>query len=229
MRYLLLLLLSGCASQTLSSPRPGDVLLAPVETKDPPKQFEASDSGITIDWGDRKIRAYTAPAKIPGQDASWQKMYGFGPVILITMKKAQRLLDLRQRLPSHAIERVYHDQWNQRIWLLTQAGIEGPSSAYTVWISEDGGEHWFQGADLERPSPRFPPSDLYTIFVDKMGKGEAWFRLDASHATSEATMGADMALGQEIIYKSSTSDGGRTWNVGKEPIFRNGMIEAPRD
>ncbi len=153
-------------------------------------------------------------------------MYGFGPVIEVRTKKDVRVLDLRNRLPSNCISHVFHDQWNTRIWVLTQSCIEGPPPEYTVWISEDGGDHWFQGADLVRPAPRFPPSDLFTLFVDGKGKGEAWFKLDASHGSADASIGADLAEGQEIIYKSSTLDGGRSWTVGRIPAAKNGMLEA---
>lgn len=228
MRYFIALLLAGCSAQNLSPARPGDVLLTPVTVKAGPKPFESGSSGISIDWGDRKFRIYSAASTVKGYDANWQRMYGFGPVIEVSTKKTTALLDLRERFPSYVVERVFHDQWNERLWIFLQGGIEGPSSSYTVWITEDAGEHWFRGADLERPAPRFPPSDLYTIFVDNLGKGEAWFKLDASHATPNENVGAHMAQGQEYIYKASTSDGGRSWKVGREPVLRNGMIEAAK-
>lgn len=230
MRFLLsALLLTSCSSVGSITPvSPGDVLLAPVPVKTSPKAHELHAESYGFDWGDRKIRALLAPTKLHGQDADTQRMYGFGPVIEVRTKKELRLLDLRDRFPSHCLEGMFHDQWNKRVWVLTQACIEGPSDAYTVWISEDGGDHWFQGADLVRPAPRFPPSDLFTLFVDGKGKGEAWFKLDASHATPEASSGADLAQGQELIYKSSTTDGGRSWTMGREPALKNGMLPVER-
>jgi len=226
---ILLLLLSSCTSSlSVSSARPGDVLLAPVPVKSSPKAHELHTEGYSLEWGDRKIRAYLAPTKLQGQDPDTQRMYGFGPVIEVRTTKSLRLLDLSERFPSHCLEAMFHDQWNKRIWVLTQACIEGPSDAYTLWITEDGGEHWFQGADLVRPAPRFPPSDLFTLFVDGKGKGEAWFKLDASHATLGAAEGADLSHGQELIYKSFTMDGGRSWTVNREPLFSNGMLGVER-
>lgn len=228
MRYLLLLLLSGCSSQAVSPARPGDVLLAPVPVKAGPKAHYNTFSNRGADWDDRSFRFYLGQVKVKDFDANMQRMYGFGPVIEIRKGGELRVLDLRERHPAHCFGPVFHDKWNRRVLALVQHCVEGPASSFQVWITEDGGEHWLQGEDLARPSPGFPPSDLYTIFVDGMGKGEAWFRVGADHFTSEGTFEADMRMGAELIYKASTSDGGRTWSVGKEPALRSGLEEAEK-
>jgi hypothetical protein len=35
-----------------------------------------------------------------------------------------------------------------------------------------------------------------------------------------------LAQGQELLYKSTTADGGRSWKTPNEPILRNGLLEA---
>lgn len=203
-------------------------MLSPVAMKSGPKAHYSTFSNRTFDWDDRSFRFYLGQVKVKDFDANMQRMYGFGPVIEVRAGKELRVLDLRERHPAHCFGPVYHDKWNHRVIALVQHCVEGPAAAFQVWITEDSGEHWFQGANLPRPSPGFPPSDLYTIFVDGMGKGEAWFRVNADNFTSEATFGEDMKKGQELIYKASTSDGGRNWNVSSEPALHNGLLEAEK-
>ncbi len=182
-----------------------------------------------IQWKDRTFRLYEGKMSFKGDQKTMDKMYGFGPVIEIKNGSEIEVLDLRNRLPSHCFSHVFHDQWNGRIIALIEPCIEGPSAEFLTWITEDSGESWFPGGNLQRPSPGFPPSELYTIFVDNLGKGEAWFRLNADQFSSEGKFAEDMRRGQELIYKASTIDGGRNWLTNDKPYLINGVLEATRE
>jgi len=221
MRFIFLsFFLFSCATQTVSS-RPIVALLSPVPVNTSPKTFPLHEEIFAFDWQDRSFRFFHAPAKLKGKDESWQRMYGFGPVLEVTMGKQKKLLDLREKLPSHVITRVLEDPHNRRIWVLFEGGIEGPANAYAVLISEDGGDYWFEGAELERPAPGFPPSELSHLWVNGAGEGEAWFALEENNE-------AELKGGQQVLYRSTTSDGGRSWVVGREPVRRNGLMEVKR-
>lgn len=209
-----LFLLSACSAPALK-PAPAKPRLLPVAIASSPAYFATYKGLHEVRWNDRTFRFFHAPVKLKGFEESWQNMYGFGPYIEIKRGKEKKALDLREKFSSHYIARVFHDERSQRLLVLLDGAIEGPSPAYTVWISDNGGESWFQGEELPRPSPGFPPSELISLMIGRDGRGEALFE-------------ADEGNGQQLIYKLSTSDGGQNWSGSKAPALRNGLKEAKK-
>ncbi len=236
--YMLLSFLSACGS----SPRVADPavfqeakvkLLASEHLKNAPLRSQQELQNFKFKWEDRSFSFFQAPVVIPPDD-EFQGRYGFGPVFEVErhplrgvkQAKSKRWMDLSQRFRGYIISKVFQDEYNQRIWILLELAVDNSSRSYVVWISEDGGDHWFQGADLVRPSPEFPPSELRLLVLDGAGNGEAWFALNTHEHTTQQTIDADLKLGQERWYKSVTEDGGRSWRSGSQPTLSNGLIEV---
>ena len=172
-------------------------------------------SFFEFSWGDKKFHVGHGVWEKKAEDRAWNQSYGYGPVVWVKEGKRERVLDLRSEFPSHFVSQVFQDQVSKRIFLFLDYGIEGPAPAYVVWISEDGGESWFQGGDLKRPPGSFPPSELESFLLDEKGVGGAWLRLDASQLTPEER--GSYPLQAKLYYKASTADGGRAWQVDNQP------------
>ncbi len=168
-------------------------------------------------WAKRAFRVAHGAWKIPESNPGWNRMYGWGPVVWITEGTRTRVLDLRKEFPSNYVSNVFQDEGSGRIFLFFDYGIEGPASAYHVWISEDQGEHWFAGDDLKRPPGSFPPSELDRFFMDAQGKGNALFRIEVS--SLPITDRGILSPKAELYYRAQTKDGGRSWEYEKTPIF----------
>lgn len=178
-----------------------------------------------FEWKDRAFRVLQIKAK-PGDDPAMDEQYGFGPVIEITKGKEKSLLDLGERFRNHVVTNVLQDEYNRRVWVILEWGVAGPGEQYEFIISDDGGDTWAIGEPLMRPSVH-PRATLSHIWVNARGIGEAWLTQDASFTSSEKTQERDMKRGQELIFKATTSNGGRKWRVGTKPLFYNGLVEVP--
>jgi hypothetical protein len=150
-------------------------------------------------------------------------MYGWGPVVWITDGAKTRVLDLRSEFPSHFVSQVYDG--SGKIFLFLENGIEGPSSSYEVWISQDSGEHWFQGGDLPRPPEEYPHSSIDSFFLEANGHATAWLKLAAYNlsAPQRGTPGSDT----EVYYKVTTVDGGLTWKSESHVEFSSLVHSEP--
>lgn len=178
-----------------------------------------------FEWKDRSFRVFSIKAT-PGSDPAVDEMYGFGPVIEITKGSEKHILDVSERFRNNRVTSVLQDEYNRRIWVILEWGIAGPGEDYQFLISDDGGDSWAIGTPLARPSVH-PRAELSHIWVNARGIGEAWLTQDASFTSSEKTLAKDMKRGQQLIFKATTSDGGRSWKVGRKPLFFNGLLPVP--
>lgn len=180
-------------------------------------------------WSGKTVRVGHGAWKVSEEDPDWNRMYGFGPVIWVESKgAAPRVLDLRRDFPSHYVSHVFEGEESGRILVFLDYGVEGPAMAYKLWISEDGGEHWFAGADLERPPGTFPPSELEGFYLDSGGRGSAWLRLEAVDlSTREGPEGVAPSAG--VYYVVRTENGGRSWVSEPSPRFSSVVQPARRE
>jgi len=221
MRFLLLsLCLAACASARPMTPPPA-VTVACV----PPAQQRGLVSEVIPEvkaqshfgfmMGERSIRVGYGKWKLKDQNADWNRMYGWGPVVWITEGKNTRVLDLRGDFPSSYVSHVF--QSGRRIFLFLDYGVEAPAEAYKIWISQDSGEHWYAGGDLHRPPGAFPPATLDSFFLDDSGTGTAWLKIEASNLSPEKR-GA-ISAGAEVYFRAVTPNCGLTWKVENAPAF----------
>ena len=165
-----------------------------------------TEPSFRFNWKGRSFEIGAGVWENPEYDSDWNRMYGWGPVFWVNEKNSSRVLDLRKELVSHFVSHVFQDEQSGRIFVFLDYGIEGPASEYKVWISEDAGEHWFEGGILLRPPEKFPPANLDSFFLDSEGKGVVWFRAETSH-------------GADAIYRATTRDGGHSWISEEKPLF----------
>ncbi|MGZ3670325.1 MAG: hypothetical protein ACXWR4_10495 [Bdellovibrionota bacterium] len=220
--FLLSLCLVACASaRPVAAPpaaAPAPVCVPPGQSRDLGNALIAEASGqahFGFMAGNRAIRIGSGKWKLKDQNADWNRMYGWGPVVWVTDGKRTRVLDLRAEFPSSYVSQVFHDQ--KRIFLFLDYGVEGPAEAYKVWISQDAGEHWYAGGDLHRPPGAFPPATLESFFLDDSGLGTAWLKMDASNLSPEKR-GA-ISSDSEVYFRAVTPDCGLTWKAENTPAF----------
>jgi hypothetical protein len=206
-----LLLLAGCAHQLPPASSP----LRSLERKSIPEVKE--QPYFRFSWAKRTFRVAHGAWKIPEENPGWNQMYGWGPVVWVTEGLNTRVLDLRKDFPSSYVSNVFQDEGSGRIYLFLDYGIEGPAAVYHVWISEDGGERWFAGADLRRPPGTYPPAELDRFYLGTDGAGSAWFRIEA--ASLPSTDRAGLPARAVLFYSAATRDGGRSWQYGTKPEF----------
>lgn len=193
------LLLTGCATSSVSGPLPAPAA-PPLRALAPTRIPEAkSQRFYRFAWKDRSFTVGAGEWK-RHEDANFDGMYGWAPVVWVKTAQGTRTLDLRADFPSHYVARVFESEAGRKIVLFLDYGIEGPLGAYVVWISEDGGERWFRGQDLPRPQDAFPPADLAELYLDAQGEGTAWLRKESGEA-----------------YRAVTHDGARSWSVDGKP------------
>ena len=207
----LALLCVGCVAKP-PSPVPGASAPVNQAAASAPRGLEAkkivpatAQPHFDLAFGSRHLRIGEGRWAIPRQSAGWNRMYGWGPVVWVTEGTVTRVLDLREEFPSHFVSQVYESAETGKIFLFLESGIEGPSAEYAVWISDDRGEHWLRGGNLVRPGD-FPGSSLTSFFLDAAGNGTAWLRLEA-------------AAGNDVYFRVTTGDGGRTWLAEGKPAF----------
>lgn len=222
------LILALCAFAA-TEPRALDTKSIPLWKAQPHFDFTLAGRDIRVGHGAWKIKEDT-----PG----WNKMYGYGPVVWVMEKKRSgssaatkiqtRVLDLRAAFPSFVASHVYYDTaFGKRIYVFLEYGIEGGDREYVTWISEDAGEHWFEGGKLPRPPVgEFPVASLDAFHVDGAGHGVATLSLEASNLSPARLGSLDPHV--DAYFRVTTDDGGRTWKPENNPAFSS-VLRAARE
>ena len=215
----LALALFSCSSGKLT---PHPTALAPMAPHPPTRSFHPlskktklpafrDGKSYRFTLGKNSVHIYDAKFGRP-KKGSVENLYAYGPVLEIQTPRNFWQFDLREEFATEFVSHVFSDSETGRIWVLLEAGIEGPADSFTLLVSENGGESWFKGGDLPKAPGEFPPGELQTLWVDSQGHGEALFYREPNLPEAGG------------VFRSITSDGGRTWMMEKE-AFRKTSLE----